>query len=55
MLEEIMYSQCYNYANWTGSIKIPSPIQYAKKLCDFVSANLNDSTAMNLEKFFYYI
>jgi hypothetical protein len=28
--------------NWTGSIKIPAPIQYAKKLAAFVSQYINN-------------
>lgn len=48
MIQEIVYDQCFNYCNWTGSIKIPSPIQYAKKLCEFLSTNLNESPAIKL-------
>ena len=35
VLQEIIFSQCFNYVNWTGSIKIPGPLQYAKKLAKF--------------------
>jgi hypothetical protein len=34
-LQEIIYNQCFNYVNWTGSIKIPSVLQYAKKCAKF--------------------
>ena len=37
LLQEIIFSQCFNYVNWTGSIKIPGILQYAKKSSRFIS------------------
>ena len=37
VLQELMFSQCFNYANWSGSIKIPAVMQYAKKCAKFCS------------------
>lgn len=34
-LQELIFSQCFNYVNWTGSIKIPAILQYAKKCAKF--------------------
>ena len=34
-LQELIYSQCFNYANWYGSIKIPAILQYAKECAKF--------------------
>jgi len=31
-VEMLTYKMCYLYYNWTGSIKVPAPIQYAQKL-----------------------
>jgi aubergine-like protein len=36
-LEELIYSQCFNYANWTGSIKVSAILQYAKKCAKFTA------------------
>jgi aubergine-like protein len=43
IIEQLMYYQCFNYANWTGSIKIPAILQYAKKFARFSSEVLGDS------------
>lgn len=37
VLQEIIFSQCFNYVNWTGSIKVPGILQYAKKCVKFNS------------------
>lgn len=56
VLEEFMYSQCFNYMNWTGSIKVPSVLQYAKKLSMFVGQYLNDKCVGEaLCRHLYYI
>ena len=55
MLEELLYTQCFNYANWTGSIKVPSPIQYAKKLCEFMGTNMKEEKVEMLQNYLYYI
>jgi len=36
-LQELIFSQCFNYVNWTGSIKVPSVLQYSKKGAKFKS------------------
>jgi aubergine-like protein len=53
-LQELLYNQCYNYVNWTGSIKIPAPVQYAKKLCSFASQYVNENIE-SLESQLYFI
>ena len=35
VLHELVYTQCFNYVNWTGSIKVPGVLQYAKKCAKF--------------------
>lgn len=42
-----MYAQCFNYANWSGSIKIPAIMQYAKKFARFSSEVLEHSNIDN--------
>ena len=42
-LQELIFSQCFNYANWTGSIKVPAILQYAKKCARFNAEVLEGS------------
>lgn len=37
VLQELAFGQCFNYVNWSGSIKIPAILQYAKKCAKFNS------------------
>jgi aubergine-like protein len=37
VLQELVFSQCFNYVNWTGSIKVPGILQYASKCAKFTS------------------
>jgi len=47
LVEELIYSQCFNYMNWSGSIKVPAILQYAKKLAIFAGQYLNCPTSTN--------
>ena len=42
MLQELIFSQCFNYVNWTGSIKVPGILQYASKCAKFNSEILEN-------------
>ena len=55
VLQELMYNQSFNYMNWSGSIRVPSVLQYASKLCEFISEHVNsspESTRLNEHLFF---
>lgn len=34
-LENVTYSLCYAYSNWSGSIKVPAPCQLAHKIAEY--------------------
>lgn len=42
-LQELCFTQCFNYVNWTGSIKVPAILQYAKKCAKFHAEVLGDA------------
>ena len=54
-LQELIFSQCFNYANWTGSIKVPAILQYTKKCARFNAEVLSGSpvsTEFNTKPYF---
>jgi aubergine-like protein len=55
LLHELIFSQCFNYVNWTGSIKIPGILQYAKKCARFSSEALDGEkvTSEMVSKLYY--
>jgi aubergine-like protein len=34
-LQDLTYGFCYMYSNWSGSIKVPAPCQYAHKIAEY--------------------
>lgn len=42
VLQELVFGQCFNYVNWTGSIKVPSILQYAGRCAKFNSEVLEN-------------
>eukprot|EP01017_Pseudomicrothorax_dubius_P019013 TRINITY_DN2093_c0_g1_i6.p1 TRINITY_DN2093_c0_g1~~TRINITY_DN2093_c0_g1_i6.p1 ORF type:complete len:362 (+),score=85.72 TRINITY_DN2093_c0_g1_i6:49-1086(+) len=55
VMQELIYSQCYAYWNWSGSIRVPAPVQYANKLSLFVGQTLNEDPRKELRKKLYYL
>eukprot|EP00178_Gracilaria_changii_P017800 TRINITY_DN5074_c0_g1_i1.p1 TRINITY_DN5074_c0_g1~~TRINITY_DN5074_c0_g1_i1.p1 ORF type:complete len:151 (+),score=14.92 TRINITY_DN5074_c0_g1_i1:1852-2304(+) len=56
ILQELIFSQCFNYVNWTGSIKVPGILQYADKCAKFNSEVLeNESLAEDLQNKLYFV
>ena len=55
LLQEIIFSQSFNYVNWTGSIKIPGILQYAKKSAKFASEIVGTNEVIEdiADKFYY--
>mgnify|MGYP000715258534 CR=1 FL=1 len=41
-LYTLIYKLSYLYYNWSGSIRVPSPCQYAKKLLILIGEKLSD-------------
>jgi hypothetical protein len=55
-LEEFAFAQCFNYVNWTGSIKVPGILQYAKKCAKFNAEVLeSNKTPKSLESKLFFI
>ena len=55
-LQELVYSQCFNYVNWSGSIKVPAVLQYAKKSAKFNSETMETKFVdQSLERYLYFV
>jgi hypothetical protein len=56
VLQELIFSQCFNYVNWTGSIKVPGILQYADKCAKFNSEVLeNELLCDDLQNKLYFV
>ena len=51
-IEILTYKLCYLYYNWTGAIKVPSPIQYAHKLSNLIGDRWKSDKPMIPSKHF---
>ena len=54
-IQVLTYKLCYMYFNWSGSIKVPAPIQYAQKLSNLIGERWRPNNPMipdkNFEKY----
>jgi aubergine-like protein len=56
VLSELMFGQCFNYVNWSGSIKVPGILQYAKKCAKFHSEVMEETKiSSSLERCLYFV
>ena len=56
VLSELIFSQCFNYVNWSGSIKVPGVLQYAKKCAKFHNEVLEEQKlSESLERCLYFV
>ncbi|XP_055334423.1 piwi-like protein 1 [Paramacrobiotus metropolitanus] len=54
-LQQFTYAQCCMYFNWSGTVKVPAPCQYAHKLAFLVGQSIHDVPHQDLEQFLYYL
>ena len=53
---ELTFSQCFNYYNWQGAVKVPALVQYCTKLAYFVGQHLKkDPKSQNLANTLYFL
>lgn len=60
IIEQLTYKLTHTYFNWTGTIKIPSPVMYAHKCAEFVGQRLHikstgPTTEIEKKNSFYYL
>jgi len=50
-IAELSWALCHDYSNWTGAIKLPSPVQMAHKLAELAGMMENGGEDIAYEKF----
>jgi len=51
-LQMLTYKLCFMYYNWSGSIKVPAPVQYAQKLSTLIGERWKPNNPMIPDKAF---
>ncbi|KII71452.1 Piwi-like protein 1 [Thelohanellus kitauei] len=54
-LQRLSYKLCHLYFNWTGTVRVPAPCQYAHKLCFLVSQSIKKEPSNALSNLLYYL
>ncbi|KAJ8967855.1 hypothetical protein NQ317_018349 [Molorchus minor] len=54
-LQMLTYKLCHMYYNWSGTVRVPAPCQYAHKLAFLVAQALHRPAHRNLENVLYYL
>ena len=54
-IQRIAYALSHMYFNWTGTVKIPAPCQYAQKLTDLAGVHLRASPSEELSQTLFYL
>ncbi|KAK1122113.1 hypothetical protein K0M31_009951 [Melipona bicolor] len=54
-IQRLTYKLCHLYYNWSGTIKIPAPCQYAHKLVSLVGQNIQLEPHQSLADTLYYL
>lgn len=53
--QKLAYKMTHMYYNWTGTIRVPAPCQYAHKLAYLTGQNVRQQAAERLEDKLYYL
>ncbi|OAD55711.1 Protein piwi, partial [Eufriesea mexicana] len=54
-MQRLTYKLCHMYYNWSGTIKVPAPCQYAHKLAFFVAQFIRRPPSTKMENLLYYL
>lgn len=55
MIQQITYKLTHMYYNWSGTIRVPAPCQYAHKLAYLVSVYINQEPHNDIKDLLYYL
>ncbi|KOC68594.1 Protein piwi [Habropoda laboriosa] len=54
-MQRMTYKLCHMYYNWTGTVKVPAPCQYAHKLAFLVAQFIRRPPSTQLENLLYFL
>ncbi|XP_044744657.1 piwi-like protein Siwi isoform X2 [Coccinella septempunctata] len=54
-IQVMTYKMCHLYFNWSGTIRVPAPCQYAHKLAFLTSQSLHRAAHPSLETLLYFL
>ena len=54
-LQRMTYKMCHMYFNWSGTVRVPAPCQYAHKLAFLVGQALHREPSSQLEDLLYFL
>lgn len=54
-MQTVTFKLCHMYFNFSGTVRVPAPCQYAHKLAFFASQTLQQSPHQSLEKTLYFL
>jgi len=55
ILHQLTYKLCHLYYNWSGTVRVPAPCQYAHKLAFLVGKSLHEQPAEQLSNKFFFL
>jgi aubergine-like protein len=54
-IQRLTYKLCHMYFNWSGTVRVPAPCQYAHKLAFLISQTVHQSPSTALETLLYFL
>ena len=55
LLQDLTFKLCHLYYNWSATISVPAPIQYANKLANLVSQAIKATPDDSLSNYLYFL
>jgi aubergine-like protein len=54
-IQRLTYKLCHLYYNWSGTVRVPAPVQYAHKLAQLVGQHLHRTPAAGMDNLLYFL
>jgi aubergine-like protein len=54
-IQQLTYKLCHMYYNWSGTVRVPAPCQYAHKLAFLMGKSLHAAPSPHLCDLLFYL